>query len=68
MKRQQFQARIKVPNKNKVWYLKVSISLYPYQARNGKMTVGTGFQKLSDIILRKKSTVSEVNVRESKSS
>ena len=45
MKRQQSQSRIKVPNKNKVWYLKISIYLYPHQARNRKMTVGTGFQK-----------------------
>ena len=55
-------------NKSKAWRLKVFLSLHPYQARNGKMTGGTGSQKLSDIILRKKSTVSEVNVRKSKSS
>ena len=60
MKRQQSQSIIQVPNQGKVWRLKVFISHHPYQARNGKMTGGTGSQKLSDIILRKKSTVSEV--------
>ena len=82
MKRQQSQSRIKVPNKNKVWYLisipiRLEIERWQLELVFRNIIVGSHlFSEIifcedadfSEIIWRKKSTVPEANVRESKSS